>query len=144
MTAGSEGQPVVALVGEDRGHRSHQELNALRPLLGVRSEWVATDSGTDLSAFENELDALDLARGLAGRGDHGGRDQVAADPGGEPGERRDPDRDGRLATHDVDRAPRQRGRRRTGHGMRSYRAGSARFASEASPSGLTLSRSAYP
>lgn len=52
MTAGSEGQPVVALVGEDRGHRSHQELNALRPLLGVRSEWVATDSGTDLSAYD--------------------------------------------------------------------------------------------
>ncbi|MFN8190026.1 MAG: CTP synthase [Nocardioidaceae bacterium] len=43
--------PTIALVGEDRGHRSHQELNALRPLLDVRTEWVATDSGTDLAGF---------------------------------------------------------------------------------------------
>ena len=52
MTVEAGGRPVIALVGEDRGHRSHQELNALRPLLEVRSEWVATDSGTDLSAYD--------------------------------------------------------------------------------------------
>ncbi|MCB0906058.1 MAG: CTP synthase [Nocardioidaceae bacterium] len=44
--------PRIALVGEDRGHRSHQELNALRPLLDSETTWVATDSGTDLAAFD--------------------------------------------------------------------------------------------
>jgi CTP synthase (UTP-ammonia lyase) len=44
--------PTIALVGEDRGHRSHQELNALRPLLDVATVWVATDSGADLAGFD--------------------------------------------------------------------------------------------
>ena len=42
----------IALVGEDRGHRSHQELNALRSQLDVRTAWVATDSGTSLEGFD--------------------------------------------------------------------------------------------
>ena len=42
----------IALVGEDRGHRSHQEINALRSQLDVRTAWVATDSGTSLEGFD--------------------------------------------------------------------------------------------
>lgn len=42
----------IALLGEDRGHRSHQELNALRSMLDVRTAWVATDSGTSLEGFD--------------------------------------------------------------------------------------------
>ncbi|MEP9383980.1 hypothetical protein [Nocardioides sp. KR10-350] len=34
----------IAVLGDDRGHRSHQELNALRPRLleelGVEATWV--------------------------------------------------------------------------------------------------------
>lgn len=52
MPGDSIGGPVVALVGEDSGHQSHQELNALRPLVAVRTEWVATDAGVDLSAYD--------------------------------------------------------------------------------------------
>jgi CTP synthase (UTP-ammonia lyase) len=43
---------VIALLGEDRGHRSHQELNALRPMLDVDTVWVATDSGLDIGAYD--------------------------------------------------------------------------------------------
>ena len=46
--------PVVALLGDDRGHRSHQELNALRPMLrdlGVETTWVPTDSSFDLASY---------------------------------------------------------------------------------------------
>ncbi len=42
----------IALVGDDRGHRSHQELNALRGMIDVRTEWVATDSGRSLAGFD--------------------------------------------------------------------------------------------
>jgi CTP synthase (UTP-ammonia lyase) len=52
MPGDSFGGPVVALVGEDTGHRSHRELTALRPMLGVRTEWVATDAGADLAAYD--------------------------------------------------------------------------------------------
>lgn len=47
--------PVVALLGDDRGHRSHQELNALRPMLsslGVDTAWVPTDSGFDIEEYD--------------------------------------------------------------------------------------------
>ncbi|GAA4732409.1 hypothetical protein GCM10023350_14740 [Nocardioides endophyticus] len=42
----------VALLGEDRGHRSHQELNALRPMLGVDTAWVPSDSAFDISEYD--------------------------------------------------------------------------------------------
>ncbi|MBZ5737367.1 glutamine amidotransferase-related protein [Nocardioides mangrovi] len=47
--------PVVALLGEDRGHRSHQELNALRPMLaelGVEMVWVPSDSGFAIEQYD--------------------------------------------------------------------------------------------
>ncbi|MER7609810.1 CTP synthase [Nocardioides sp. NPDC127503] len=46
---------MIALLGDDRGHRSHQELNALRPQLaelGAETEWVPTDSGFDIGAYD--------------------------------------------------------------------------------------------
>src|SRR3954447_23952295 len=42
---------TVAILGDHRGHRSHLELDALRPMLPVATEWVATDSGVDVSAY---------------------------------------------------------------------------------------------
>ena len=45
----------IALLGEDRGHRSHQELNALRPMLGelgVETVWVPSDSSFDISEYD--------------------------------------------------------------------------------------------
>ena len=42
----------VALLGDRSGHRSHLELDALRPMLPVATEWVATDSGFDLGAYD--------------------------------------------------------------------------------------------
>ena len=45
---------TVALLGDRRGHRSHLELDALRPVLadrGVATEWVPTDSGFDVTAY---------------------------------------------------------------------------------------------
>jgi len=46
----------VALLGEDRGHRSHQELNALRPPLlselGIDTVWVPSDSSFDIGAYD--------------------------------------------------------------------------------------------
>ena len=45
-------RPRVALLGEDRGHRSHQELNALRPRLDVDTVWVASDSGFDVTTYD--------------------------------------------------------------------------------------------
>ncbi|MEP9364195.1 CTP synthase [Nocardioides sp. CN2-186] len=42
----------VALLGEDRGHRSHQELNALRPMLDVETAWVASDSGFAVEDYD--------------------------------------------------------------------------------------------
>ncbi|NYI75623.1 glutamine amidotransferase-related protein [Nocardioides panzhihuensis] len=46
---------MIALLGDDRGHRSHQELNALRAQLaelGVETEWVPTDSGFDIATYD--------------------------------------------------------------------------------------------
>lgn len=43
---------MIALLGDDRGHRSHQELNALRPMLDVESTWVPTDSSFDISEYD--------------------------------------------------------------------------------------------
>lgn len=43
---------MIALLGEDRGHRSHQELNALRPMLPVPTAWVSTDSGIDVASYD--------------------------------------------------------------------------------------------
>jgi CTP synthase (UTP-ammonia lyase) len=42
----------LALVGDHRGHRSHLELDALRPMLPVETEWVPTDSGFDVTAYD--------------------------------------------------------------------------------------------
>lgn len=42
----------VALLGDRSGHRSHQELEALRPALPVDTAWVATDSGFDVTAYD--------------------------------------------------------------------------------------------
>lgn len=49
----------IALLGDDRGHRSHQELNALRPRLrselDAEASWVPTDGGrleSDLSSYD--------------------------------------------------------------------------------------------
>jgi CTP synthase (UTP-ammonia lyase) len=47
--------PVVALLGEDRGQRSHQELNALRPMLsdlGAETVWVPSDSGFAIEEYD--------------------------------------------------------------------------------------------
>lgn len=44
--------PVVALLGDDRGHRSHQELEALRPMLDVETVWVPTDSGFAVEEYD--------------------------------------------------------------------------------------------
>ena len=43
---------TVALLGDHRGHRSHLELDALRPCLPVATEWVATDSAFDVTAYD--------------------------------------------------------------------------------------------
>lgn len=43
---------MIALVGEHRGHRSHLELDALRPMLPIASEWVATDSSFDVASYD--------------------------------------------------------------------------------------------
>ena len=46
---------TVALLGEDRGHRSHQELNALRPQLaglGIDTVWVPSDSSFDIDGYD--------------------------------------------------------------------------------------------
>jgi CTP synthase (UTP-ammonia lyase) len=42
----------MALLGDDRGHRSHQELNALRPMLGIETTWVPTDSGFSIGDYD--------------------------------------------------------------------------------------------
>lgn len=46
----------IGLLGDDRGHRSHQELNALLPRLAaeldVEATWLPTDSDFDVSAFD--------------------------------------------------------------------------------------------
>ena len=46
---------TVAILGDHRGHRSHLELDALRPILaerGVGTEWVPTDSAFDVTAYD--------------------------------------------------------------------------------------------
>ena len=43
---------TVALLGDRSGHRSHLELDALRPSLPVETGWVATDSGFDVSSYD--------------------------------------------------------------------------------------------
>lgn len=43
---------LIALLGEDRGHRSHQELNALRPMLDVETVWVPSDSSFDIGEYD--------------------------------------------------------------------------------------------
>ncbi|MDX6372204.1 MAG: hypothetical protein QOD98_1192 [Nocardioidaceae bacterium] len=40
------------MLGDHRGHRSHLELDALRPSLPVDTEWVPTDSGFDVAAYD--------------------------------------------------------------------------------------------
>lgn len=46
----------IALLGDRSTHRSHQELDALVPRLrdelDVHAEWVATDAGADLAAYD--------------------------------------------------------------------------------------------
>lgn len=44
--------PRIALLGDLRDHTSHDELDALRMRLDARTEWVPTDSGTDVTAFD--------------------------------------------------------------------------------------------
>jgi CTP synthase (UTP-ammonia lyase) len=43
---------MIALLGEHRGHRSHQELDALRPMLPVATEWVRTDAAFEVAAYD--------------------------------------------------------------------------------------------
>ncbi len=46
---------MIAVLGDHRGHRSHLELDALRPSLadlGVETEWVPTDSGFDVTGYD--------------------------------------------------------------------------------------------
>ncbi len=47
---------TIGLLGDDRGHRSHQELNALVPRLdrvyGVSAVWLPTDSDFDVTSFD--------------------------------------------------------------------------------------------
>jgi len=43
---------TIALLGDRSGHRSHLELDALRPMLPIEMEWVATDSGFDVTAYD--------------------------------------------------------------------------------------------
>ena len=43
---------TVALLGDHRGHRSHLELDALRPKLPVDTEWVPTESDFDVTAYD--------------------------------------------------------------------------------------------
>ena len=45
-------RPLVALLGENRGHRSHRELDALRPRLDVATVWVPTDSGFAVEEYD--------------------------------------------------------------------------------------------
>jgi CTP synthase (UTP-ammonia lyase) len=42
----------VALLGDRSGHRSHRELDALRPALPVATEWVPTNSRFDVTAYD--------------------------------------------------------------------------------------------
>jgi CTP synthase (UTP-ammonia lyase) len=42
----------LAILGDHRGHRSHLELDALRPSLPLETEWVPTDSGFDVTAYD--------------------------------------------------------------------------------------------
>jgi len=42
----------VALLGDHRGHRSHLELDALRPMLAVDTVWVPTDSAFELASYD--------------------------------------------------------------------------------------------
>jgi CTP synthase (UTP-ammonia lyase) len=46
---------MIALLGDDRGHRSHQELNVLRPQLaelGAETEWVPTNSEFEIATYD--------------------------------------------------------------------------------------------
>jgi CTP synthase (UTP-ammonia lyase) len=43
---------TLAIVGDHRGHRSHLELDALRPSLPVATQWVPTDSGFDVTDYD--------------------------------------------------------------------------------------------
>jgi CTP synthase (UTP-ammonia lyase) len=43
---------TLAILGDHRGHRSHLELDALRPSLPLETEWVPTDSGFDVAAYD--------------------------------------------------------------------------------------------
>ena len=44
--------PRIALLGDLRDHVSHRELDSLRMRLDAHTEWVPTDSGTDVTAFD--------------------------------------------------------------------------------------------
>ena len=43
---------AIALLGDRSTHRSHLELEALRPMLPVETEWVATDGAFDVTAYD--------------------------------------------------------------------------------------------
>jgi CTP synthase (UTP-ammonia lyase) len=45
-------RPRVALLGDRSAHRSHRELDALRPALAVDTDWVPTGSGFDVTAYD--------------------------------------------------------------------------------------------
>jgi CTP synthase (UTP-ammonia lyase) len=43
---------MIALLGDRSGHRSHRELDALRDQVPAETEWVPTDSGFDVAAYD--------------------------------------------------------------------------------------------
>jgi CTP synthase (UTP-ammonia lyase) len=49
-------RPKIAVLGDDRGHPSHQEVNALLPRLadelGIDATWTATDSDFDITEYD--------------------------------------------------------------------------------------------
>jgi CTP synthase (UTP-ammonia lyase) len=49
-------RPKIAVLGDDRGHPSHQEINALLPQLAdevaVDATWAATDSDFDIADYD--------------------------------------------------------------------------------------------
>jgi CTP synthase (UTP-ammonia lyase) len=49
-------RPKIAVLGDDRGHPSHQQVNALLPRLadelGVDATWIATDSDFDITGYD--------------------------------------------------------------------------------------------
>lgn len=54
---------TLALLGDHRGHRSHLELDALRPMLAVDTEWVPTDSAFEAQLSDGSYDGVWLVPG---------------------------------------------------------------------------------